>query len=231
MAETIKVKLYSDREAQRLWAENTTGAYDADDNTGGYGAPNNDLNTLCLLTVMTRKASAGDQVLTPVGAQFVYDSGAANTKETLFEFEYINDGYHTIEMAILPVSNDQTVDLNGNNLTDGQHYYYTVEGKIYLHDSVNGDSEVTDLTTVMDEDGLNVQLCEEIFISNLAIRRNDKYLDYRQTRNGQCSPSEEFSAAQELTEDIISLENTFKSGLKVEAQDQVERLLDEQNLE
>lgn len=47
-----------------LYLNDDTGTYDASNNTGGYGSPNTERNTLAIIVVAKYKASSGDVTLT-----------------------------------------------------------------------------------------------------------------------------------------------------------------------
>ena len=47
-----------------LTIDDNTGVYDAGTNTGGYGSPNDERNTLYLKLLVTLKKTAGDEVIT-----------------------------------------------------------------------------------------------------------------------------------------------------------------------
>ena len=67
-------------------------------------------------------------------------------------------------------------------------------------------------------------------MSKALVYREEQYIDYRKVRKGVCEPNSIFNEMREITEDVISSDLTFRSGLMVQAQDQAETLIDEKNL-
>lgn len=230
MALVLKFKTQINVDADRLFITNLTGEYATPDNEGGFGTPNENLNELCLLAIIQRNASTGAESLEPIGNPFSYNPTAANDFENVFEFEYINDGWHTMDLIVLPVSVNQNTDLLGATINIGDNFYYTVTSKIHIKTGVDASEEVADLTTVLDQAGITKSRCEDMFLGTLSVERENQYISYRKTRSGVCQPDAKFNAMRELTEDIISADLTFRSGLTVQSQDQVEVLLDEQNV-
>lgn len=230
MAIIIKQKVSQDREGERVWITDITGEHNDPDNLGGYGVDNPNLNTLCIVSVIGYNHSEGVQYLDFVGSQFIYDGSASNDKETLFEALYKNDGWHSANLCILPVSQNQNQDINSNQLNVGDYFLYTDTNKIHVKTGDSLSEEVEDINTVITAPNVQLTLCEEFLQSKLLIFREQEYAEYRRERTAVCAPSALFNEIREVTEDIISSEYTFRSGLKVEAQDQIELILDEKNL-
>lgn len=239
MALQLKFKTQQDRGAERLWLTNLTGEYNATDNQGGFGiagTPNPDLGQICLLAIIQRNASSGAQNLEAVGSATQYNPSAVNTDENVFEFVYINDGWHSMNLVVLPASSNQTTDQLGAEIQVGQYYYYTVDNTVYLKVSLTNPEQDTpieeeDYPEVLNQVDIITTRCEDVFLSKLSVQREDQYIDYRKTRKGVCTPDQQFNAMRELTEDLISIDYTFRSGLMVQSQDQTETILDEQNLD
>ncbi len=232
MALTIKVLAQQSRGADRVFLTDLTGEYDAVDNVGGYGVlgtPNPDLAQLCLVAIVQRNASTGSELLEGVGTLTKYNPGASDSDVTIFELVYKNDGWHTINLVALPTSANQTTDALGNVFVTGDNYYFTTDGLVYIKTDIGSD-EVTDLRTILDQQNIDTVKCEDMFLSTLSVERENIYQAYRATRKGVCVPDSQFNSARELTEDIISADLTFRSGLMVQSQDQVETVLDERNL-
>ena len=235
MALTLKYKVQQDREGDRLWITDLTGEYNVDTNPTGYGiagVPNLDLKNLCLLGIIQRNASEGVEVLEFVNEPFIYNPNSTNDYQTVLEAVYKNDGWHTINLVALPVSADGNFDDQGNEILEGQNFYWTQYQAIYLKRRVGElSTKVTEYEKVLEQEGLITTQCEDFFLSSLSIFREEEYKEYRTIRKGVCMPEPAFDALRETTEDIISADLTFRSGLMVQAQDQVEVLLDEKNLD
>ncbi len=229
MAQIIKFKTEQSREGDRIWISDLTGEHADPDNLGGYGVDNPDLSTLCLLAIIQYNQSEGVQFLEFVGSQYYYNQAANNTDQNIFEAIYKSDGWHTMDLIALPVSENRNQDVNGNQMNNGDHFYYTGDNTIHIKTGVDL-SETVDPNTVLSQLSLNKTRCEDFFQSKLLIFREQEYSEYRRERTAVCAPSSLFNEIRELTEDIISTEYTFRSGLMVEAQDQVELVLDEKNI-
>lgn len=225
----IKFKTEPNRDGDRLFITDITGEYNDPDNIGGYGSPNQDLNTLCLLAIIQYNHSEGVKFLDFIGSQFYYNASSINTDVNVFEANYINDGWHTMDLIALPVSSNKNQDINGNQLSDGDHFYYTFDNTIHKRTGQD-ESEQVDPNTVLDQASLEKTRCEDFFQSRLLRYREEQYAQYRRERSSVCVPNALFNENRELTEDIISTEFTFRSGLMVEAQDSVEIVLDEKNI-
>ena len=230
MALTIKFKTQADRQAERLWITDLTGEYNEETNQGGYGNPNTNLSAICLLAVIQRNASYGLETLEFVPQPFIYNPNAANDLQTVFEAIYINDGWHTMNLIALPVSNNGDVDLQGNTILEGQNFYWSQFQCIFLKGRLNVNLPVEDYAAVLEQDDLVTTKCEYFFMSKALVYREEQYIDYRKIRKGVCEPNSVFNEMREITEDVISSDLTFRSGLMVQAQDQAETLIDEKNL-
>jgi hypothetical protein len=230
MALTIKFKTQADREADRLWLTDLTGEYNAETNTGGYGTPNVDLHDICLLAIIQRNASYGVEQLQFIPQPFIYNPSADNDFQTVFEALYINDGWHSMNLVALPVSTNGDVDQQGNTILEGQNFYWTQFAGIFLKGRLNVNIPVENYEEVLEQDDLVTTKCEDFFMSKALVYREEQYIDYRKIRKGVCEPNSVFNEMREITEDVISSDLTFRSGLMVQAQDQAETLIDEKNL-
>jgi hypothetical protein len=130
----------------------------------------------------------------------------------------------------LPVSTNGDVDQQGNTILEGQNFYWTQFAGIFLKGRLNVNLPVEDYAEVLKQDDLVVTLCEDFFMSKALVYREEQYIDYRKVRKGVCEPNSIFNEMREITEDVISSDLTFRSGLMVQAQDQAETLIDEKNL-
>lgn len=100
-----------------LYLADSTGDYDAGDNTGGYGAPNTARNLLALIALAKYKASTGDVDLTVDS----YDPESV-TQWTISDND--SDGHVEIKVYSIakktgsetPVTNDFVYDFSGNQL-------------------------------------------------------------------------------------------------------------------
>src|SRR6478609_9113710 len=106
MALLIVQKYEVSIDVSTLRVTDITGAYDATTNPTGWGTPNLELNVNALWFVVKRKASGGDEYFEPSAVQIVFDSIAANTKETAVDFDYLNDGVFEITVGTVGASLD-----------------------------------------------------------------------------------------------------------------------------
>lgn len=204
-----------------------TGIYNAETNLGGWGAPNTELATVALFAILARKDSAGDQFLI-CHTDIVYDPEAANTKETGFEFTYTQDGVHHIIIGNLPVSDDGVSYINGGGVIPSEDYFYYSEKAWLMTD--DGAQEVT-LASLIDNANVVQGVCKDIFLAKLAIEKQAQYKTYRVHRETNCDDAESlFREILKLSEDIKGATYAFYSNLEVEAQDQVESLLEKYQL-
>lgn len=229
MALTLKFKTQIDSAADNLFITDKTGEYDAEDNTGGWGSPNAELNQSAVLAQIIYKRSTGDVSLEPVGTQIRFNSGASNTDEYQFQFTYQNDGYHQQYLMRLPASNDGDFTLEGLGIVDGDYFYLVPQTDVYQ--KVAGVNVlVEDYTVLIGNENIIQTLCEDLWLGVLSVRRSELYLQYREDRSSGCDISSQFQELRALTEDLIGSDYTFRSGLQTQAQDQVETLLDENHL-
>lgn len=196
-------------------------------NIGGWGSGNGELDEYCLVACVVRKDSAGDQFLEPITTQAVHDSGAANNKQTEFEFTYMNDGSHEIYLFRIPVSTDGINYLTGGTVQEGDYYFRN--NVIYLQGAV--DPEEVEPQDLIGIETVMSALCEEFLLARLAIERQKIYKEYRKKRITQCDDADSIlKELVELREDIQGATYAFYSDLKIEAQDQAESLLDKYQL-
>lgn len=230
MGLVIKQNIQIDSTVLYQWITDKTGEYDVDDNDEGWGDPpdNPHLYQSCLLCYVERQASAGVQAASPVGAQFIFDSGAGNDKETVFQFNYLGDGYYKIWLSRLMVTNDGITSLDGITLLDG-HYFY-LSGTIYQ--KVAGvNVEVTDYSAIVADENVVQTMCETLWQGQLSQKRADDYQEYRLKRRGPCNENTVFQSIVMLREDIQGAEWGFKGGLTTDANAVVEDNLDRYNLD
>lgn len=222
-----------DIQGQRLWITDNTGVYAASTNEGGWGValtPNPDQVNSALVAIARRNASTGIEELLPVSSAAKYNPTADNEDNMEFEFYYKNDGWHTIYLMRLPVSSDGDTDFDSADINEGDYYYHSVNLGVYQ--KVGGSpSVITDYTVMIDDANVVQTKCDDFFQSGLAGERAAKYQSMRATRKTNCAEDPKFQEQRGLTEDIISSEYIFRSGLTTDAQNNAERNLDEFNVD
>lgn len=229
MSLTLKLLNQIGSGSENLFITDKTGEYDATDNTGGWGVSNPELNESAILAQIVYKASGGDVSLEPVGSQLRFNSSANNADENQFQFTYFNDGYHIHYLMRLPVSNDGDFTLEGIGIVEGDYFYFVPQADVFR--KIAGENVlVEDYKELIGASNVTQSNCEEFWLGRLSIERSNQYLQYREDRSSGCDISSQFQELRALTEDLIGSDYTFRSGLQVQAQDQVETLLDENNL-
>jgi hypothetical protein len=130
----------------------------------------------------------------------------------------------------LPVSSDAIVDLDGNTLVDGDYFYNSVLLDVYKMVGATP-TLLESLSEMIDNDTIVQTLCQDIFQPLQAKDRAARYLKMVATRKTNCSENPEFQDLRGHTEDLISNDYAFRSGLTIQAQDMVEQKLDELNID
>lgn len=231
MALEMNVKTLVTKLVDKYRVTDITGEYSAA-NLGGWGAPNVELAESAVWAVVIRKASTGDELLTPVLTNFVYDPAAANDKETSIEFDYLNDGHLETYMGRLPVSLDGTTYVTGGVIGEGEYFYWSSEGNYAWKLTEGVAVALESLVELTENEGSITQdFCEELIPARIAIELQTLYKKYRLNRDTKCDDAEEiFQELLKLQQDIQGAFYAFHSDLKVEAQAQIEDKLDEYKL-
>lgn len=233
MTLVLKALNQPDIQGQRLWMTEVVGEYVVTTNEGGHGiagSPNPDLANSAIVAIAIRNDSTGPQMLVPVTSAAKYNPGAGNADQTEFEFFYINDGWHSLYLMRLPVSSDGDTDLDGADVDEGDYYYHSVNLGVYQKVS-GAPMLVVDYSVMIDVSNIIQTKCEDFFQSGLSGNRAEKAIALQGLRKTNCSEDPKFQELRGLTEDIISNDYTFRSGLTTEAQNQVEMNLDEFNVD
>lgn len=226
MALELKPTFTISQDGSRITVTDETGLYDVTTNPGGWGAPNPNLYESCLVCIVVRKPSTGDALLTATSPtlDYIYDDQATNDEEKTFEKLFSIDSTLQVALIRVPVSLDDANYVEGGAIADGDHYYY--DGDIYLRTTGAG-VLVEDLMTLLEDNALLKGLCDDLATPLLALKFQELYKEYTLKRKDQCDDAESlFNEIQKLNLDIQGLYYTFYSNLHVEAQNQIEDLLD-----
>ena len=223
----------------KVYVTDKTGSYSAT-NTGGWGSPNYNLYDSCLLCLPIRKGSSGDSLFEAVNpaSYYIYDISALNTEEKIFEFVFESDGVIDFCLMRLPVSTNHTTFTTGGSIANGDYYLYdgTSDG-IYKKVGASyvlidpADYKLIPYDTNVTSQYIVKTISSDITTPQLAIKAQSLYKDYIIERKKNCDDAEPlFQEILKLHEDIRGSYYTFWSNLPVEAQNQVEDLLDKYEL-
>lgn len=231
MPVSLKVKYAVSVDSKTLRVTDITGEYSAT-NLGGWGTVNEELNQTALVFAVKRKASEGDEFMSPVTTQIVFDDAAANNAEKSVDFTYSNDGVLEVSLLVIPASTDGINFLAGGAIQEGDYFYWSNNGT-YIWRLVEGEPvAVTDVNTLVGLTGEINQVTEQdILMPQLAVEKQKLYKQYRLERDKECDDAIKiFNELLRLSQNIQGAIYAFYSGLTVEAQDQVESLLEEYQL-
>lgn len=207
----------------------TTGAYDADTNPGGWGDPNPELNESAIVALVRRVVDDVETSFTPVGNYAVYDPAAVNTKQTQFNFTILNDGHIKMYVFRLPVSTDGINSVSGEDINEGDFFYWNNGSLIW---KILGGSAVA--ATVEDLIGVDTvvqTLCEDLIFPKLSLKYNELYNHYRQIRDESCNDAERlFQKLLRLRLDLAGAKYMFRSGLIESSEDKIQTLLKKYDL-
>jgi len=225
------------QDGKYAWYTDKTGEFNVDSNPGGWGAPNFNLNQSALLAFAYRMSNPKAK-LVPVGSQIKYSASYTNDQELQFQFDYLNDGYHQFYSCRLMASSDDVQSLDSTPIvfTEGDIWYNTVTGEVKQLTAggiVTLDLDDTDvLDAIYESDSVNALLCEIMFYGKLAIKKNEKYTLMREAR--RLEDKKQVTKLREDGTDIMygmaQAQYQFAFGLKIEAHDTVESLLDDFNI-
>ena len=222
------------QDGKYLWWTDKTGEYVITTNEGGWGAPNFELNQSALLVFIYRMENP-KKIILPVNGTVKHGSGLANDAELVFQGDYLNDGYHQFNSVRLMVSSDDSnsIDTIPIVLSEGDYWFNSVTSEI--KQKVSGVSVVQDLTdsdildAIRDSNSVTYLLCEYMYYKNLAVEKNRKYTKGKNARRDENTKQLDRMRSDGM--DIILGTSTadyqFRYGLKTEAHNTVESLLDE----
>lgn len=229
MALTLVSEISFSKDATKIYVTDKTGEYSAT-NLTGWGSSNVELAESCLVCLVIRKGSEGDEVfeaITPT-AHFIYDDALLNDAETVFEIEWRTDAVIDVVLVRLPVSLDGTTFVDVGGVIEGSYYYYN---DVLYHYVGAQAVPITDYTDLVDAVGVDRTIDDCFGTPLLAIKAQEIYKEYRVEREKDCDDAEPILREYErLLADIQGLSYAFYSGLTVEAQNQIEDLLDKHEI-
>jgi hypothetical protein len=228
-----KVKYEISVDTTKFRVTDITGEYSAT-NLTGWGAPNAILAQTALVFAVKRKDSEGDEWLAPEISQVVFDELATNDMEKAVDFVYTTDSIFEISLMLLPGSDDGVNYLAGGVIPDDDYFYWANSGNTIWKMTLGTPVAVTDPNTLVGLTGDVTQVTEtDILLPKLAVKKQAMYKEYRLVRMNDCE-SPKYKDLRwslvELSQDIQGAIYAFYSGLTVQAQDQVESMLEEYQL-
>jgi len=232
---SLKLEYSILNDGTRIYVTDKTGEYDATCNTGGWGGANKNLYESCILALVIRKSSGGNQLFEKTASLFYYyQPGALNSYETEFEFVFALDGVLDLCLMRVPVSTNHSTYIDGGSPAEGHYYYYSgsVGDGPGIYKRLGGTYSLVlndDYVTLPYQVSASVTktIVTDIATPLLAIEAQKLYKQYRVEREKDCDDAEPlFQEIVKLNEDMRGAYYTFWSNLSTEAQNQVEDLLD-----
>lgn len=237
MALELKGLAQISQDGKYLWFTENRGEYAVTTNEEGWGTPNVELNQSALLSWVYRMENPTAK-LEPVGQALRFNVGATNADENQFQTDYLADGYHQFHIARLMVSADDTnsIDTTPVVFTVGDVWFNSIDttvkqlqaGGVVALDITDQD----DLALIVASTSIIYLLCETMYYKDLSIHKNELYTSYRAARR-----NEDTAQIKKLRIDMTDImlgtataAYQFSYGLKLEAQDTIESLLDDFNL-
>lgn len=224
------------QDGKSLWFTDKTGEWVDTDNEGGWGAPNVELADSALLSFVYRMENP-TKLLTPVGSTIKFNVAAENTDEYSFQTEYYRDGYtqfHSVRLMV-SLTDTESIDSGGAvTFVIGDVWYnsndFLVKHKLSASETVTLDlTLMDDLELILASASVTTLLCEQMFYKDLSIEKNNRYNQMREARR-----LEDTGQVQRLRVDQMDLllgtssaAYQFSYGLKNEAHDTIESLLDD----
>ena len=225
----LQLQLQIGADGESLWGTDKTGEYDAVSKPGGWGTPNPELDESALLLYPVRMESpVKPLVITTGGSDPIrFNLSAANTDENVWQFDMDKGGYYRTYIFQFGLSSDGINYLDTSVINTDDYYVLTTDNKLYK----SGTGEITDFDTLIGESGVPQTLCENLFYPGLTVLMQQKYRDYKTARDTDCGDvNAEFESYLQLKEDVDSSDYTFWSGLKNEAHNMIQTLLDDNGL-
>jgi len=215
----------------KITVTDLTGEYDAANNAGGYGTPNDDLDNLALLLHAVRVPNSGvntDLDIADGYVSVVYDATAANDKQTTWQFDYLEDGRHQYHIAAIQASTDDVNLKAGGAIPNSSYWYSVASDKIYARNASGVDTEVSDYDDIIDTN-LDLTPTTQEWLHTKSISKywgSNVYADYQIERLKK-NPSEidDWIDLQILFNDIAGAKYRFDSGLYTQGEDVIQGLI------
>lgn len=219
MAIDLKNTIQIEQDATLIHINDTTGEYTVN-NTGGFGAPNVNRNTFASALYGFYTNSNGEtSEVSYSGSNIDYNAAHANNYQTKFSITYGVDGWYSFYYYL--ISTTPTV-------VNGEVFYDTGDDTIKIV-ILGVPTEVTDLSTLIDNTSVQQLLTEEILFSKLAIKQNQLLeilldCECNQCVQNSCDCGTERLNYQKLKYSLAGTDYTFAANKKITAQDLIEKL-------
>lgn len=227
MSLSLAQKVRTNVLGNEVWVTDNTGAYAVTVQTGGWGAPNLELNQTALIAYVKRITPEGATALVPLTYALSYSDADDNDAIRAIGFTYLGDGHYSSYLFAVPVSTDAIQTLAGDTIEEDD--YFVMDNVLYQRQDDDTDDEVTDYSLLIDVDTIPKVQCDKMFYNKLAIKRNDEY--YRDYRDARVGNDPELSAEllrkiDDLDADIAGADYRFRVGLFTIAENIVAELLE-----
>lgn len=225
MALSFKIEAKIDIDGTTLYLTDKTGQYDAVDNEGGWGTPNEERNLNALLAIVEKIVHDGENTfLEPITNQIVYNDTVDNTYETAFQFSMGNDGGYIQYFLLLPVSSDGITTLEGATIQENE-YFYMVDGNIYQKQAGGSNETVDNYSVLVDNTNDNRPTqanCQRIWTPKLSSKEAEIYNQYRKARKNCDNERKVLLEGIELGYNIKHAVGGFYQSLQLDAEDTIE---------
>lgn len=237
MALALKGLPQVSQDGRYLWFTDKTGVYNLDTNEGGWGAPNPNLNESAMLFWIYRMSNP-KTLINPTGTSVKQSVSTTNSNEFAFQGDYLADGVHEFHSARLMASNDDVNSIDGTPVvfTEGDIWYNIGDGNVKQMVSstptVLDISDTAVLDAIVENDSVVHLVCDQIMYKDLAVEKSRQYQqEVRAIREDNKVQQEKARENQTIIQNhSAAAAYQFSYGMKVEAQNTIESLLDDFNL-
>jgi hypothetical protein len=220
MAVELKLEYSVNPEITQITVKEVTGQYTVN-NTGGWGSPNINKNSIALVLYATYQPYDKDLInLSTLENANVYyfSSNAVNNEDTYFNIPYFKDGWYEFNVAI--------VNTTSNLPIENTIIFNTALNKLQIYkNNVYVDLQDSDWELLKDSDLFNSSTLKEILLLNLIKQRNcqlEKYIECMKCTSCKCDTlKEEYIKINSI---IQATDYRFHSDKPFEAQRMVEIL-------
>ena len=238
MALELNQLVQPDFTGKYLWITDKTGEYAVDTNEGGWGAPNFELSESALGVIAVARDESRSS-FPSVSPRWVYNNGATNDTENIFQLTYSKDSVIDVYMVRLMVSLDNIITVDGVTLLEGHYYYYSVDSQVYKIENsvpvlVEDMVELVDALSALEAlDGNTLSIvCSNAYVIKLTIELGKWYKEYTVLRKEGCTDiNAEFIKYLNFKEDIKGAIRQYNSGLFSMSQSTIETLTEERNIQ